>query len=74
MLKEAFHFDCCMVSGCNYNKTYDIHRLVAGKQGGRYEIGNMFALCPNHHAEATRGLTKFEKVSDCELRIVESGG
>ncbi len=74
ILRGTFNFGSCMVLGCGYNKTYDIHRLIAGRQGGRYEIGNMFAVCPNHHAEATRGLIKLEKVSDCQLRIVETGG
>ena len=70
LLKEKFNFCNCMVEGCDYNKTYDIHRLVEGKNKGKYEIGNMFAICPNHHAEVHRGLIKFSKVNDCTLRII----
>jgi hypothetical protein len=69
VLKNKFNFDSCMVEGCKYNKTYDIHRLVAGKDEGKYKIGNMFAICPNHHAESHRGLIEFEKVNNCTLRI-----
>ena len=70
-LQECFHFTACMVSGCEYSRTFDLHRLVEGKHDGKYEIGNMFAICPNHHAEYHRGLIAFEKVSDCELRAME---
>lgn len=70
-LYDKFGFQTCMVEGCDYNKTYDVHRLVGGKDGGKYEIGNMFAICPNHHAEATRGLVALEKIDDCTLRIGE---
>lgn len=45
-----------MVEGCDYERTFDLHRMVAGRDGGCYELGNMFALCPNHHAEVERGL------------------
>lgn len=71
VLVNTFHFDSCMVEGCNYNRTYDIHRLIEGKNGGDYVIGNMFAICPNHHAEVTRGLIKLEKIDDQTLRIKE---
>ncbi len=60
-----------MVLGCDYDKAYDIHRLVPGKEGGSYEFGNMFAICPNHHAEVSKGLIKLEKINNCQLRIVE---
>lgn len=69
LLKDTFDFSSCMVRGCNYNKTYDIHRLIYGKNGGKYIIGNMFAICPNHHAECHRGIIKFTKISDSELII-----
>jgi hypothetical protein len=67
-LRSQFNFDSCMVEGCTYNVTYDVHRHVPGKDGGKYEVGNMFAICPNHHAEVTRKITRLTKVSDCVLR------
>lgn len=69
-LFDVSGFDSCMVDGCGYNRTYDIHRLVCGKDGGKYEVGNMFAICPNHHAEFHRNIAVFEKVTDFRLRIV----
>lgn len=71
-LKEAFNFSNCMISGCGYNKTFDIHRYIPGKDGGKYEIGNMFAICPQHHAEITRSIIQVEKVNDCLLVIKRS--
>ena len=62
-----------MVEGCGYDKTYDIHRLIPGKQGGKYETGNMFAICPNHHAETHRKLIILEKINDYSLKVVYEG-
>ncbi len=61
----------CMIQGCHYNRTLDVHRLIPGKQGGEYEIGNMFAICPNHHCEIHRKIIKVEKVDTFELVITE---
>ncbi len=72
-LYNRFNFSSCMVDGCTYNNTYDIHRLVPGRSGGGYEVGNMFAICPNHHAEDTRGIIKLIKVSDCLLKVKKIG-
>lgn len=69
LLKKVFSFDSCMVEGCSYSTVYDIHRFIPGKDGGEYVIGNMYAICPNHHAEATRGVVELERVSDSQLRI-----
>jgi len=71
LLKSIFDFDSCMVEGCNYNTCYEVHRLKPGN-GHRYrgyEIGNMFAICPNHHAEITRKLITVVKINDQTLRI-----
>lgn len=69
-LRKYFEFDSCMIEGCDYNKCYEVHRHIPGKDGGEYVIGNMFAICPNHHAEVTRGIITLSKISDCVLRIV----
>ncbi len=67
-LKHLSNFDSCMVVGCPYNILYDIHRLIPGADGGKYVIGNMFAICPNHHAEVHRGIITLEKVNDFTLQ------
>lgn len=60
----------CMVSSCNYEKTHDVHRFIEGKNGGKYSIENTFALCPNHHAEYHRGLTKFEIINNLLIKEI----
>lgn len=72
ILHEAFNFSECMVEGCNYDRVFEIHRLIEGKNGGKYVIGNMFAICPNHHAEITRGLLIVKKKNNHVLRVVNS--
>jgi len=69
LLMKTFNFTSCMVEGCQYNKVYEIHRLIEGKYGGKYEIGNMFAICPNHHAEIHKGIISVSKVNNFTLRI-----
>jgi len=71
ILKETFGFNSCMVDGCSYNRTYNIHRLIQGKDGGKYEIGNMFAICPNHHTECHMGIISLEKINDLKLKLIE---
>ncbi len=69
-LHSRFEFSTCMVEGCTYARTFDVHRLIPGVAGGKYEVGNMFALCPNHHAEIHRKIATAEKVSDCCIRLI----
>jgi hypothetical protein len=69
LLANTFRTTSCMVEGCSYNRTYDVHRLIPGRDGGEYVIGNMFLICPNHHAEVTRGIIELEKIDDCTLRV-----
>jgi hypothetical protein len=42
---------------CDHPFTH-MHRLYLGEWGGRYEVGNVAYLCPNHHA-AVHLFTKF---------------
>lgn len=63
----------CMVKGCHYKTTHDVHRLIPGRSGGKYEPENSFALCPNHHAEVHRGFITLEKSGDMELISKEKG-
>ena len=38
--------------------TNDVHRIVAGKDGGKYEVDNCITLCPNCHRLAHLGAKK----------------
>lgn len=71
-LKNKFNFTTCMVKGCKYSTTFDIHRLKPGREGGEYIIGNMFAICPNHHAEIERGYVYVRKIDDSTLECLPS--
>lgn len=46
----------CEIPGCEYEKFFQRHRIVPGRDGGKYKKGNVIALCPNHHAEADSDL------------------
>lgn len=69
VLERAFGVSSCMVKDCSYSTTLDVHRLVSGKEGGEYVLGNMFLMCPNHHAEITRGFAKAEKLNEYTLKL-----
>jgi hypothetical protein len=62
---------CCMIKGCSYFRTLDTHRLTAAKDGGKYEPGNEFAICPDQHAEIHRGVIRVEQTGEFELTVVE---
>jgi hypothetical protein len=59
-----------MVEGCERDETFDVHRAIAG---GKYEIGNMYAICPQHHALHTRKIIRLDPVDDHTLREVYLG-
>lgn len=43
-------------SKCGWNESYcDVHRIVEGKEGGKYELNNVIVLCPNCHRELHQG-------------------
>lgn len=71
LLKQTFNFTTCMVENCQYSKCFDIHRLIPGKHGGEYKIGNMYAICPNHHSEVHRNIIMLVKINDCLLKAIE---
>jgi hypothetical protein len=71
LLKKTFEFESCMIEGCEYHNLYEVHRFHPGREGGEYVVGNMFAICPNHHAEITRKFITVEKINDSCLRIIE---
>lgn len=54
----------CMIKGCNYNFLLDVHRIMQGKDGGKYVYDNTVAICPNHHAEIHRLNKKIKKINN----------
>ena len=65
--------DHCMVDGCSYSKTLDVHRLTQGKFGGKYGFDNIYAICPNHHAELHRGVITLVPIGEFQLKALETG-
>lgn len=59
--------EVCEIPGCLYDKIIQKHRILPGRNNGRYILGNVIGLCPNHHAEADRGWWK----DDDLLKIVD---
>jgi hypothetical protein len=43
-------------SRCGWEGACDKHRIVNGKDGGKYEIGNVIVVCPNCHRLIHKGL------------------
>lgn len=52
--KEVLSPQYCEIPDCKYDKIVQRHRIVPGREGGIYELGNVISLCPTHHAEADR--------------------
>lgn len=63
----------CMVIGCGYYRTLDMHRVIQGKNGGEYNTANAFAICPNHHAEVHRGVITLVVAGPFQLHAIETG-
>lgn len=51
----------CEIPGCEFTAMVTRHRIKPGRKGGRYILGNVIGLCPNHHALAELGhYTQYE--------------
>jgi hypothetical protein len=44
----------CEIPGCTWNYGVQKHRILPGRDGGKYVLGNVISLCPNHHYLADR--------------------
>lgn len=42
MLEKEYGVCSCMVEGCSYSRTLDVHRYTPGKAGGEYVVGTCF--------------------------------
>ncbi len=55
--KERLDIDISVCSVCGWDKaTCDIHRILSGKNGGKYVTNNVIVLCPNCHRLVHRGI------------------
>lgn len=60
----------CEIPGCEWTYNFQRHRIHPGREGGKYKLGNVIALCPNHHSLADDDLLPREYLSEIvRLRI-----
>lgn len=62
--RESLTPSHCEIPGCEYTLFFQRHRIIAGRDGGKYVAGNVIALCPNHHKEADEGYIPPEVLFD----------
>jgi len=48
----------CLFCGESRYESLQVHRVVPGKDGGRYAEGNVTVLCANCHSQVTAGRLK----------------
>ena len=46
---QIYNLDTSRCPLCNWQGPCDRHRLIMGRDGGRYIKGNVIVLCPNCH-------------------------
>lgn len=63
----------CMIVECDYSKTMDVHRVINGKEGGKYTDDNACAICPNHHAEIHRLNCNINKIGKFRFEMLGPG-
>jgi hypothetical protein len=64
----------CEYPACSYRKIVQRHRIIPGRDGGKYVLGNVIALCPNHHGEADRGWIPVEFLLAIVRKRIEEDG
>ena len=47
---------------CGYDKYTEMHRIIPGREGGKYVGSNVIELCALHHKEADLGLISREEL------------
>jgi hypothetical protein len=55
-VKPTVRLNKTKCSVCGWKGPCDSHRILRGKDGGRYTAGNVIVVCPNCHRLAHRGL------------------
>jgi hypothetical protein len=66
--RDALSPPRCEIPDCEWTYNFQRHRIVPGRDGGKYKKGNVISLCPNHHAQADDGVLP----ADYLLEIVQT--
>lgn len=64
----------CEIPGCDWLYNYQRHRIIPGRDGGKYKLGNVIGLCPNHHALADDGVLPAEYLLEIVRKRIEKSG
>jgi hypothetical protein len=64
----------CEIANCDWPYKIQRHRIWPGKEGGKYRLGNVISLCPNHHWASDHGyLSREELFEIVEHRLKKDG-
>lgn len=61
-MKSGLTPDHCEITACFWPHKIQRHRINPGRDGGKYKLGNVIALCPNHHWMADNALLTQEQL------------
>lgn len=62
-IKTRYKLSSLPCKRCNWHEgPTDIHRIIPGSKGGKYNRENVIPLCPNCHRLVTLGLIKLSNV------------
>ena len=63
----------CEIEGCTWEYKIQRHRIIPGRDGGKYKAHNVIALCPNHHFLADNGILSTEELQEIVRLRYENG-
>lgn len=69
--RDALTPSYCEYPGCDWPYKIQRHRIMPGRDGGKYKLGNVIGLCPNHHWLADEGLLSAEYLAEIVYRRIE---
>jgi len=69
--REALTPSYCEHPGCDWPYKIQRHRIFPGRSGGKYKLGNVIGLCPNHHWMADEGLLTAEYLQEIVNKRIE---
>lgn len=70
--REALTPSYCEFPGCDWPYKIQRHRIFPGREGGKYKLGNVIGLCPNHHWMADEGLLTAEYLYEIVNERIET--
>ena len=72
--RDALSPPYCEIPACEWTYNFQRHRIVPGRDGGKYKLGNVISVCPNHHAMADDGALPAEYLLEIVRDRIELSG